>query len=239
VVLDDAGYDLGQLEAYLAYPGPLTIAVLPHLAHSSEAARLAREAGKDVILHCPMEPLGAADPGPGAIETADSRERIWERLDSAFRSVPQAVGMNNHMGSRLMSDPRAVSAIMEYLAARGGFFLDSRTTAHSVAREEARRHGVPFLERNVFLDNVVSGDAIAEQLEQALDIAEGAGSAVVIGHVTNLEVLSVLEKFEPELSRRGIELTSLSAEVDELGRRHVEMARQPGPEQVPEREHVQ
>jgi hypothetical protein len=101
VVIDDAGNNIGDLLPFLQFPYPLTIAVLPQLPHSREAAELSIEAGKEVILHLPMEAEGTIHPGPGTLYERDSREKIIQTMNKNFASVPGATGVNNHMGSKL------------------------------------------------------------------------------------------------------------------------------------------
>ncbi len=214
VVLDDAGYDLSDLDAVLAFPGALTVAVLPHLPHSREAAERILSAGKELILHMPMEPQGNEDPGPGAISTSHDNDEIRRRLESAFASVPGAKGMNNHMGSRAMEDPRVVGTIMDFLRVNGMFFLDSKTTSLTVAPQLAESYHIPLMERSVFLDNVVMEQAIEEQFSRGMDIARRKGSAILVGHVKNPEVMAVLNQMYPFLDQEGIEMISLASQFN-------------------------
>ena len=153
IVIDDVGYSLGQLEEFLSFPGPITFSVLPNLQFSSESARLIFAAGKEMILHLPMEAMNGNDPGPGAIRSGQNDREIRRLLDASFSQVPQATGMNNHMGSKATADEGVMEVVMDYLQSNGRFFLDSRTTAASVGSATARDYGVPYLERDVFLDN--------------------------------------------------------------------------------------
>ena len=210
IVIDDAGYNLSLLEPFLKFPAPLTVAVLPHLEYSSDAARRTLEAGKEVILHCPMEPIGDSDPGPGVIEDGLEAEEIRDLLDRAFTSVTEAGGMNNHMGSKVMQDPRVMDIIMEYLEEKGKFFLDSRTVSSSVAESAAEEHGVLHLSRSVFLDNDGSADAIRKQLIDGVELAKHQGYAILIGHVYNPAIITVLEEIYPTLEGQGVRVTFLS-----------------------------
>jgi polysaccharide deacetylase 2 family uncharacterized protein YibQ len=210
VVIDDAGYSLSNLEPFLRYPGPLTIAILPHLTYSVESAENARKAGKDVILHCPMEPLGDEDPGPGAILVEHDKEKIQSLLEAAFQSVPEAVGMNNHMGSRVMQDSRVMETIMSDLKSRKKFFLDSRTVPNSMAEFYASRYGVSFLERNIFLDNDNQLNAIRKQFLEGVELAKNQGYAILIGHVSNRAILTIVEELSPWLEQQGVEMTTLA-----------------------------
>jgi polysaccharide deacetylase 2 family uncharacterized protein YibQ len=208
IVIDDVGYSLEKLDPFLEYPGPLTLSVLPHLPFSREASRLIKEAGKELILHLPMEPLGDADPGPGVILTSHDEETIRRLLDECLASVPGAVGANNHMGSRAMADSRVMEVVMRYFAERGMFFLDSGTTTDSKAPELAERFGVPFLRRNLFLDNDVSG--IGEELQNGITLAKESGSAVLIGHVKNREIVEQMERLDEAWNGGGLQAVTLS-----------------------------
>ena len=185
VVLDDVGHATAALEPYLALPGPLTFAVLPRLAASTESARLIHQSGHEVILHQPMEPHSDAHPGPGALSTSTPSGEVAAILARNLATVPYAVGLNNHMGSKATEN----TALM-----------------HAVAREIQRRdmlaleRGVPVAVRNVFLDNERNREYVSGQLEVALDHARTHGNVVMIGHVTTPLVAEVLSERWGELS---------------------------------------
>ena len=209
VVVDDAGHSLADAEAYLRFPGKLTVAVLPQRAFSAEVVERAKLIGKEVILHQPMEPKGSSDPGPGAIRVGDDEPAVIGLLERNFGSVVTR-GVNNHMGSRATADPGIMDMVMAYLKRTDRFFLDSRTTPDSVAEKAAARHDVPFLSRDVFLDVSLDEATVNAAIDQGLRIARAQGSAILIGHVTNRVVLSVLKRRLPEIERAGFELVHLS-----------------------------
>jgi len=199
------------LKEFLRLPYPLAFAVLPGLPHSREAGRLIAEAGKELLVHLPMEPTGSSNPGPGVILTSHSDREIEGLLEENLALLPQAVGMNNHMGSRATADPRVMEAVMRFLAARGLFFLDSRTTPATAGPQTAARLGVPLLARDVFLDNENSPAYIGQALRRGVRAARARGSAVLIGHVQNVELAAELERLLPELEREGVALVAPSA----------------------------
>jgi polysaccharide deacetylase 2 family uncharacterized protein YibQ len=219
VVIDDAGYDLQQLEPFLALPGIVTIAVLPGLLHSAEAARMARAAGKPVMLHSPMQPVGAEEPGPGAITSGMSEERISSELSLQLAEVGPVDGINNHMGSQITADPEAMRAILRVAKSRGLVFLDSKTSADSVVEREAEAIGTLSAARDVFLDNEPAVEEIRERMEEAKRIARTRGRAVVIGHVQTRALAAFLLAALPELERDGYRLERVSALARESGRR--------------------
>ena len=192
LVLDDAGHSLDHLRRFIRFPGVFTLAVLPRLEYTHESARMAIASGHAVILHQPMEPLGEHDPGPGAIMVGDSEGRIRATLGRNIDSIAGITGINNHMGSKATGDQYTMEVVATELSRRSMFFLDSRTTPHTVAVPIARSIGVPVLERDVFLDNVADRELIGEQLDEALAIARDKGWAVMIGHVTVAELADVL-----------------------------------------------
>ena len=203
LILDDAGYSLDQLEAVAALPAEVAVAVLPHLPHSSRWAARVHEAGHEVLLHLPMEPLDPAGrPGPGAVRVTMSEDEIRTAVRSAINSVPYVVGVNNHMGSRATADLRTMTWVLQEVSARGMYFVDSRTTVQTVAEDAARAQGVPVARRHVFLDNDQQPAAIQHQLEKAVELARLDGWAVAIGHV-HASTVSVIAQSWPMLRHLG------------------------------------
>jgi polysaccharide deacetylase 2 family uncharacterized protein YibQ len=211
LIIDDAGYDLSELQPFLELSLPLAVAVLPNLPQSAEAARRVRAAGKELLLHLPMEPEGGENPGPGALLTGMSAAELENRLDAALASVPGAVGVNNHMGSKATADQALMDVVLGLLERRGLFFIDSRTTSLTVAAEEAKRLGVPYLARKVFLDAVDGG--IEGSLEAAVEAAGQDGAAVAIGHVQTKGLAAILRRASEGMEASGVRPASLSALV--------------------------
>jgi polysaccharide deacetylase 2 family uncharacterized protein YibQ len=207
-IIDDAGYDLDDLQPFLDLAMPLAVAVLPNLPHSAEAARRIRAAGKELLLHLPMEPEGGENPGPGALLTGQPAAEIERLLDAALASVPGAIGVNNHMGSKATADRAFMDVLLDALDRRELFFVDSRTTTLTVAASEAERLGVPYLARKVFLDAVDGG--IEKSLEGAIDAAARGGSAVAIGHVQTDGLADILRRAADGMRRSGVKPATLS-----------------------------
>lgn len=215
VVIDDAGYRRDQLEPFLSFPGRVTIAVLPQLPHSEYASRAARRAGMDVILHQPMEALNGADPGPGAIFVGDSREDIDRVVSQNLKTVPDAIGINNHMGSRVTSDRATMGIFFDVIRDRDLFFLDSRTTHETVGTEVAVEIGVRVRERGVFLDHDPSPLAIRTAFLEALERAVYDGEVIMIGHVMVPAVAELLHEMHDDLIEAGFEFVGLKQLYEE------------------------
>ncbi|MNM40115.1 Divergent polysaccharide deacetylase [compost metagenome] len=204
IIIDDLGQSSERDSRTLALPGPVTMAIMPDTPHATDFARQAHKAGKTVILHMPMDPAT----GPYAWHPGIAIEELARRLDAALVKVPYAAGINNHMGSRMTAQREPMAWLMGELQRRHLFFVDSRTSAATVAAAEAQAHDVAHVSRDVFLDDVRTPEAIDAQLQQGIALARKQGSAVLIGHPYP-QTLAVLESQIPRLKQLGIELVTL------------------------------
>ena len=214
LVMDDLGQSPARDRRVLALPGPVTLAILPDTPQSAELARQARKAGKTVMLHMPMAPAG----GPYAWQPGMAKTELLDRLDRALARVPQASGVNNHMGSQMTEREQPMATLMAELQQRHLFFLDSRTSSATVAAASAQRVGLASLSRDIFLDDDPSPDAVAAQFRAAVKLAREQGSVVIIGH-PHSSTLSVLERELPRLKDQGIEWIEIRQMIATRGNR--------------------
>jgi hypothetical protein len=182
IVIDDLGDDYTSTRRAIALPKAVSLSFLPYPSTTPELARAARAAGHQILVHVPMEPDGATDPGPNALLTALPKEELLRRLDWDLARVPGYAGINNHEGSRFTSDRLALIPVIEALADRHVFFLDSRTTPLSAVVPVARGFGVASAGRDVFLDDDQSPKAVAAALARTEALALRDGVAIAIGH---------------------------------------------------------
>lgn len=183
IVIDDMGYRQNTGKALLALDLPLSFAFLPFTPFSAELQQEARNRGRDILLHLPLEPMDPKwNPGPGALTTAMDAKTITSLLAADLHAVPSAIGISNHMGSRFTANPQAMRALLLLVRTRNLFFLDSVTAAKSVAYDLALEMGVKTARRTVFLDNDQNPDKIMAQLDLLIRLAGGHGQAVGIGH---------------------------------------------------------
>jgi uncharacterized protein len=183
IIIDDIGSDKPAAEALLKLPYPLTLSVLPGQAHSTEIADAAFRRGDQVMLHLPMEFEGSvARAEPVELRVGMPAGEVHTVLDQMLAQVPHAIGVNNHEGSLATAEPQLMAELMQDLRRRNLFFIDSRTTAATVAYAAAEQAGVPAASRKVFLDDVETRDAILRQLDLAARDAADEGSAIAIGH---------------------------------------------------------
>ncbi len=211
LIIDDLGYNPRVSLAISRLPADITLAVLPGGSHSKRVARLAVETGKELILHQPMEPRGypKVNPGPGAMLSSMGSARIQRVLRDNLALFPNAVGINNHMGSRLTANRRAMDAVMIVLLEKSLYFIDSRTSDATVALARAKAHGVPAARREIFLDNVQNQKAIHTRLTRLERLARRRSGVIGIGHPYP-ETLAALKQWLPGLSERGGRLVRAS-----------------------------
>jgi uncharacterized protein len=216
IIIDDMGHDRAPADELLALPIPLTISILPHLPLSAEVAEEAFRRGDQVLLHLPMEPEAGSAGGPDGVtqeaielRVGMSAGEVNATLAGMLETVPHAVGVNNHEGSRATADAPLMQALMPDLRARNLFFIDSRTTAATVAYSTAEKAGVAAASRKVFLDDTPTKEAVLAQLELAARDAAREGSAIAIGH-PHPATIAALAQEAPALESRGIRLVFAS-----------------------------
>jgi len=184
IIIDDIGNDLAMAEKFIRLGFPLTLSLFPNSRFGKRIMDMAREHGTEIMLHLPMEPEEYAkiDPGEGVLLTSMSREELANRINLLLDAFPGVKGVNNHMGSRLTAEESPMEQLFEILKRRGLFFIDSRTSMKTVAPEVAQRLGLPFAERDVFLDNQQDPQFVKEQIEKLIQTAQLEGKAVGIAH---------------------------------------------------------
>lgn len=213
LVIDDLGRSLKDLDTLQGLGVPISYAVLPFEVKTAQVVSVLRRRGAEVLCHLPMEAKGGNNPGPGALFVSMSPEEIRSATRNALDAVPGAVGLNNHMGSAVVTEESAMRPMLEVLAQRDLFFLDSRTTAETVGYSLARQTGVPSAERQVFLDTHRNREFIRGQFQQLLRSAEGRGAAIAIAHPYR-ETLEVLQSEVPKAREAGFEFVTVGRLMD-------------------------
>lgn len=210
-VFDDAGHNLEQLQIFLDLPFPCTIAVLPRLAKSAEAAKRIRSAGKELILHQPMQSVNLEiDPGPGSIQPGMTAEEIRTIISANIEEIAPLAGMNNHEGSLITSDEIAMRTVLQLCREKGLYFLDSRTTSKSAVPAAAKFLNMQIWERAVFLDNEKKLSSLKQQIAAGLETAAIQGSAIMIGHIFTPELAILLKEMYPALIEEGYTFSTIS-----------------------------
>lgn len=210
LVVDDFGYSKnGFVKEFLALEIPFTVSVIPERKYSRAVVEMAAEAGREVICHLPMEPeRGADDDGEiPLVRTGMSRSQIERAVETALESVPGAIGMNNHMGSKATADRDVMAAVLAVCRRRGIFFLDSYTTPLTVVAEVGREMGVRTIPSDLFLDN--RGEKVRENMRKMLAIAARHGEVTAIVHLRE-DNLPHLRWLAGEARKKGIRIVKLS-----------------------------
>nr|WP_317402641.1 divergent polysaccharide deacetylase family protein [Plesiomonas shigelloides] len=213
IVIDDVGYRPAD-QAVMRLPLPVTVAILPVAPHAARMAEQAAKQQRDALIHMPMQPRGSTRVEAGALHTGMDAAAVRHTLEQALQVVPHARGLNNHMGSAATADPALMQLLMQELKARHLLFLDSRTTAATVAESTARRFGVPTLRRTVFLDDNNSLTKVQAEFQRAVSMARHKGWAVAIGH-PRPNTLKVLQEGLAHLPA-DVQVISLRALIAEL-----------------------
>lgn len=217
IIIDDIGYRLRDDRRALALPGTIAYAIMPMSPNAQRMSRLATEQGKTVLLHLPMQAIRKEKNrylGPGALKVEMTREQFMETLKADLRSLPEAVGVNNHMGSLLTQYHGQMEWLMETLNNDKKFYIDSMTINASVAGRIAQENQVPCLRRDVFLDNRLNTAYIQNQFEHLVELAKLKGRAVAIGH-PHPQTINVLMKNLSNLDRYGVKLISLPDMIED------------------------
>ena len=208
IIIDDIGYRLHDDIRAIGLPGQVAYAIMPHSPHAKKMSALANSLGKEVLVHMPMQATEDDKNeflGPGALTLQMTREEFNRTLELGIQSIPHAIGVNNHMGSLLTRHPGHMEWLMESLKIHKKFYVDSVTSNQSVAANIAREARLPYLSRDIFLDNEQSDEAIQKQFDKLISVARKKGIALAIGH-PHPATLTVLSRNLLLLDNSGVKL---------------------------------
>lgn len=205
IIIDDMGSSLQELQALTSINAPLTFSIIPGLAKSREVAEAAHGKDHEVMIHMPMEPKDYPKRRleKNGLLLSESDDEIQSQVKEYLRTIPYAVGANNHMGSHFTEDERKMQDVLQILKGKGLFFVDSMTTPRSVGQKLAREMGMRTAARNVFLDNVQDVAAIRNQIEQLARLSVKRGSAIGICHPHKATIQALAAEL-PILQKEGI-----------------------------------
>lgn len=210
IVIDDAGRDLDSQHIYEQMGIPLTLAVMPDQVHTRDAALSWRAHGLPVILHQPMESVSGIGMEPKVILTSMSDAAIRQMLRDSLSQLPEAIGINNHQGSKATIDARTMDIVMNELHHRGLFFFDSHTNSTTAAGKAAKTYGVPYVRNDLFVDNSASVSDICAMIQEGADRAKKKGTYIIIGHCRP-HTAEAFRQMVPKLKAQGIEFVYLSS----------------------------
>ena len=220
VVIDDMGVSVPHTRDILSLEKPITASFLTYGAANRKQVKAAKEKGFEVMLHVPMMPHAKADLAPVTLSpdmTEDEIKNDFVQMLNRYKGLG-IKGINNHMGSLFTEDEKSLGYVMQILKDKNLFFLDSKTTAKSVGAKVAAEYGVPYIARDVFLDNENDYNYIMEQLRRTEKIAHMRGYAVAIGHPRTQTYLA-LRDWMKELPDRKIRLVRLGDLVRDVNKK--------------------
>jgi polysaccharide deacetylase 2 family uncharacterized protein YibQ len=216
VVVTGLGLGRAATEAAIRLPGAITLAFASHARDLQKWIDLARSAGHEVLLDLPMEPENypAIDPGPHALLTSLSAAENVERLKWHLNRASGYVGVTHNMGSRFTASEDNMRPILSALKVRGLMFLDSRTSANSIAASLATTIGLPRAISNRFLDDQASRPAIGRRLDEIERIARRVGVSVAVSHAYPVTI-ERLSRWIKTLEAKKLSLVPVSALVNQ------------------------
>ncbi len=213
IIIDDIGYQDGdEVMRILQSPFPFTFSILPGSPNSNKLYRVARNNGKETLIHLPMEALQEeVDETDYTIYANMVDEEVRKRVKLALADFPESEGVNNHMGSKITRDRHIMEIILEEIKKDKRFFVDSRTSTSSVAYKIARELQVRSVENNIFIDQNKndSEEHLRNKLLAMANIAKSKGKVVAIAHPHKNSIKVLLEEI-PKLQERGFTFVPVS-----------------------------
>ena len=211
IIIDDLGYKLKEDVRALSLPGPVAYAILPHAPHTQKMVSIASQNGKEILLHQPMQALENNDLlGPGALTLNMTQREFTQTLEININAVQNIIGINNHMGSLLTRHPGHMQWLMNIIKKNEYIYVDSLTSADSVAKKIAEENKISFLSRDIFLDNKKDLEYITNKFIELVAIAKKEGSALAIGH-PHSNTIEILSRFLKDIDKYGVKLIGIKS----------------------------
>lgn len=211
IIIDDLGYKQKEDILALSLPGPIAYAILPHAPYTKEVAIIASRNGKEILLHQPMQALENNDLlGPGALTLNMTEKEFVKTLETNINIMSNIIGINNHMGSLLTRHPGHMQWLMNVLKKNKYIYIDSLTSTNSVAGEIAGKNKIPFLKRDIFLDNKTDFEYITKKIFELIAIAKKEGTALAIAH-PHFNTIEILSKFLQDIDKYGVKLIGIKS----------------------------
>ena len=211
IIIDDLGYKQKEDILALSLPGPIAYAILPHAPYTKKIATIAFQNGKEILLHQPMQALENNDLlGPGALTLNMTQKEFVKTLEINISVISNIIGINNHMGSLLTRHPGHMQWLMNVLKKNEYIYVDSLTSTNSVAGEIAKKNKIPFLKRDIFLDNNTDLEYITKKFFELIALAKKEGTALAIAH-PHSNTIKILSEFLQDIDAYGVKLIGIKS----------------------------
>lgn len=180
IVIDDVTTTY-QIKAIKNLGYTVNISIMPPTSNHQNSADIAK--GLDFyMIHFPLQATNFKFEEENTLHVEDSYQKIEKRVAQIRAWYPDAKYTNNHTGSKFTSNKAAMDRLYQALIKYDFIFVDSRTTSKSAVKEVAKKYNMPYIARNIFLDNTQEFDYIQNQLKRAIEISKKHGYAIAIGH---------------------------------------------------------
>ncbi|MCI8804805.1 MAG: divergent polysaccharide deacetylase family protein [Clostridiales bacterium] len=207
IIIDDFGNNSKGTKEMLSLPIKFTGAVMPGMPRTKEECDELNAAGKDIILHMPMEPHKGKKSWLGEISIMNdfTKEKALSTFKKGLSEITNSVGFNNHMGSKVTENADIMTEILKEAKKQNLIVIDSLTGAKSTVEKISKELKINYLKRDVFLDSTQDVSKIIKNLKKAAKTAKENGIAVAIGHVgaegglpTYTAILKTYKEFEAD-----------------------------------------
>ncbi|TYB33773.1 MAG: divergent polysaccharide deacetylase family protein [Flexistipes sinusarabici] len=216
IILDDSGYNLDLAEKAASIKYPLTLSIIPYTPYDSETAEIARKHDKTVFLHLPMQPKSYPDtePGKGAILLNTPETLIKILVDKNVEQIGKIDGVNNHMGSALTENRLKMTESLKYIKKYTNTFVDSHTSADTVAYNICKEMKMNCGISEKFIDNNGNLKYIKNKLIESAELAIKQKDLIVIGHLRP-KTVNALIKFLPEVEQMGVKIVPIQKVIQQ------------------------
>lgn len=205
IIIDDMA-NASQVRGLKALNLKLNPSFFPPDKNHSETPKLALKFDF-YIVHLPLAAINYNKPELDTLNPNDSKERIFKKIKQIKKDFKDLRYINNHTGSLFTSNEEAMRKLYEVLKKQNIFFVDSKTTGNSKANKIAKELSMPYIQRDVFLDNEDDVNYVKKQLESAVKLAQKKGFVIAIGHPRK-NTFKALEQSKDLL--KGVDLVYLS-----------------------------
>jgi len=212
IVVGGIGINAAGSEMAIArLPGEVSLALAPYGADLSGWAARGREAGHELLLQLPLEPIDFpnSDPGPHTLLADGSPAENIDRLHWLLAQFTTYAGVITYAGGRFLSDREAMAPMLDELAARGLMLVDDGSVRQSSSGDAAA--GVlPFAHADMVLDFDVSAEAVAAKLAELEAMARLRGFAIASASAFPVTIQQIALWAETAV-RDGIELVPVTS----------------------------
>lgn len=215
IVLYGFGDDARSADSSFVLPVPFCVALPPGRPDSRKVFRAAHAAGREVVLHLPLEPIDypRVNPGPGTLLVTMSPAKITSALHHDIDQAAPVAAVANHMGSLATQDMTLMRSVFHELRRADLPFVHLMPVAGAVCKSLASEMGVPYSEPDMVLDGEsrrADTRALDAQWKTALQRARARGTCVVWMRATPL-----IRRWLPGAAKparlEGVNLVPLSA----------------------------